>query len=73
MKKIRNAPYFQPETLLMKPNGRLYHKADFADPALVKSRLADELFPLFVFDKSGYPTHINWGGKRVELIKGRGD
>ncbi|KAI6178664.1 UPF0598 protein C8orf82 [Aphelenchoides besseyi] len=57
---------FQPEKLCMFENGRLYHPSLF-DYGLVRSQLADELYPNFVFDSNGNPTHFNWHGKQYEL------
>lgn len=51
----------------MLSNGRLYHPAPFGDFGLVKSKLADTLFPKFVFDMDGYPVDMLWKGQRISL------
>ncbi|KAH7700038.1 hypothetical protein AAVH_05809 [Aphelenchoides avenae] len=58
---------FTPTKLCMLPNGRLYHSAPVDNYGLVKSALADELFPRFVFDDDGKPTHFRWRDELVEL------
>ncbi|KAK0423950.1 hypothetical protein QR680_008424 [Steinernema hermaphroditum] len=58
---------FEPSKLYMGPNGRLYHPSRFGNYALVKSALADELFPLFTFNSEGNPTHFTYKGKIIEL------
>ncbi|TKR96787.1 hypothetical protein L596_010758 [Steinernema carpocapsae] len=58
---------FQPSKLFMGPNGRLYHPSKFAHYALVKSALADELFPRFRFDSDGKPTHFTYKDEVIEL------
>lgn len=58
---------FQPTSLSMLKNGRLYHKAPFEDYGLVASKTADLLFPLFSFDERGYPVTIRWKGDTFQL------
>ncbi|MFH4978905.1 hypothetical protein AB6A40_005614 [Gnathostoma spinigerum] len=53
--------------LCMFPNGRLYHPSSFGNYALVKSKLADLLYPHFIFNSNGDPTHIRWKGKEYDL------
>uniref|UniRef100_A0A1I7WPG3 BRCT domain-containing protein n=1 Tax=Heterorhabditis bacteriophora TaxID=37862 RepID=A0A1I7WPG3_HETBA len=50
----------KPDSLSMLSNGRLYHPSPFGEYGLVKSSLADQLFPLFKFDSNGYPTSVYW-------------
>lgn len=51
----------------MLANGRLYHPAPFATYGLVKSSIADALFPLFTFNTSGYPCIFLWKGKEFKI------
>ncbi|KAJ1363286.1 hypothetical protein KIN20_023122 [Parelaphostrongylus tenuis] len=51
---------FEPTSLSMLKNGRLYHNAPFGEYGLIKSKTADELFPLFTFDEHGFPVDILW-------------
>uniref|UniRef100_A0A915D7C4 Uncharacterized protein n=1 Tax=Ditylenchus dipsaci TaxID=166011 RepID=A0A915D7C4_9BILA len=62
-KKIK----FEPAKLCMFPNGRLYHSAHFDNYGLVKSKLADRLFPRFRFSSEGNPTHFYWKDEWIEL------
>ncbi|CAJ0942480.1 unnamed protein product, partial [Mesorhabditis belari] len=61
-----------PTKLFMLKNGRLYHPAPFASYGLVKSALADQLFPYFKFDLDGYPMEVKWQGSNIILRNGRG-
>ncbi|KAK5981891.1 Protein rhodnius neglectus [Trichostrongylus colubriformis] len=58
---------FQPTTLSMLRNGRLYHKAPFEEYGLIVSKTADKLFPLFTFDGHGFPVRIRWNGEVYDL------
>ncbi|XP_034035281.1 UPF0598 protein C8orf82 homolog [Thalassophryne amazonica] len=65
---------FCPETLYMHPaSGRVYHPCSESagGVGLVRSALAIELSPFFVYEKdqsqSGQPTHFLWGGQRHTL------
>uniref|UniRef100_A0A9J2Q308 Uncharacterized protein n=1 Tax=Ascaris lumbricoides TaxID=6252 RepID=A0A9J2Q308_ASCLU len=58
---------FEAASLCMFPNGRLYHPCPLDAYGLVKSKLADQLYPNFVFDSSGFPTHFLWKGKLIKL------
>ncbi|XGW20910.1 hypothetical protein V3C99_004130 [Haemonchus contortus] len=58
---------FQPTSLSMLSNGRLYHKAQFEEYGLIMSKTADKLFPLFTFDERGFPTKFRWKGEVFEL------
>ncbi|KJH52177.1 hypothetical protein DICVIV_01642 [Dictyocaulus viviparus] len=62
---------FQPTSLSMLSNGRLYHNAPFGKYGLVMSKTADKLFPLFTFDEHGYPVDFLWGGKKHLLADQR--
>lgn len=55
---------FEPASLSMLKNGRLYHKAPFGEYGLVMSKTADKLFPLFTFDDYAYPVDFFWCGKK---------
>lgn len=62
---------FRPEALFMHPiSGRLYHPCSerSGDVGLVRSALAIELSPFFVYaqdqSQSGQPTHFLWGGQK---------
>ncbi|CAJ0575442.1 unnamed protein product, partial [Mesorhabditis spiculigera] len=44
-----------PSRFFMLPNGRLYHPAPFGRYGLVKSAVADLIFPNFEFDSDGFP------------------
>lgn len=60
--------YFsQPSNLFMLENGRLYHISTFDTYGLVRSSLADKLFPMFEFDEKGQPIYINWKGQTLKL------
>uniref|UniRef100_A0A0K0E0X4 DKNYY family protein n=1 Tax=Strongyloides stercoralis TaxID=6248 RepID=A0A0K0E0X4_STRER len=56
-----------PTSLFMLENGRLYHTSTFDGYGLVRSSLADELFPLFQFDEEVQPIYINWKGQLLKL------
>ncbi|KAK6727928.1 hypothetical protein RB195_005534 [Necator americanus] len=58
---------FEPTSLSMLSNGRLYHKSPFGNYGLIMSKTADMLFPLFVFDEHGYPFNFRWKGKTYVL------
>ncbi|KAE9548546.1 hypothetical protein FO519_008239 [Halicephalobus sp. NKZ332] len=58
---------FQPSKLCMFPNGRLYHPSNFDNYGLVKSKLADELYPKFEFDEKGLPVYFHWKNEKVKL------
>ncbi|KHN70681.1 UPF0598 protein C8orf82 [Toxocara canis] len=58
---------FEAKNLCMFPNGRLYHPSPLDGYGLVKSKLADQLYPNFIFNSSGLPTHFRWKGETVEL------
>ncbi|KHJ85699.1 hypothetical protein OESDEN_14567 [Oesophagostomum dentatum] len=58
---------FEPTSLSMLSNGRLYHNSPFGDYALIMSKTADKLFPLFTFDKQGYPVKFRWKGEEYVL------
>jgi hypothetical protein len=59
---------FEPSKLFMLDNGRLYHNGPNGEYALVKSALADELFPRFTFDSDGHrPISFHWQGEDVKL------
>ncbi|OCT75128.1 UPF0598 protein C8orf82 homolog [Xenopus laevis] len=66
---------FEPENLVMLPdNGRLYHPAPERCGAvgLVKSSLAFELSPFFVYPPNSLgdpPTHFHWNGTRIPLTQ----
>ncbi|CEF63799.1 UPF0598 protein C8orf82 [Strongyloides ratti] len=56
-----------PSNLFMLENGRLYHISTFDTYGLVRSSLADKLFPMFEFDEKGQPIYINWKGQTLKL------
>ncbi|XP_031725525.1 UPF0598 protein C8orf82 homolog isoform X1 [Anarrhichthys ocellatus] len=63
---------FRPEALYMHPvSGRVYHPCSERGVGLVRSALAIELSPFFVYasehGQSGQPTHFIWGGQRQTL------
>ncbi|VDM74069.1 unnamed protein product, partial [Strongylus vulgaris] len=58
---------FEPTSLSMLSNGRLYHNSPFCDYALIMSKTADRLFPLFTFDEHGYPIVFRWKGEVYTL------
>ncbi|CAJ1059410.1 UPF0598 protein C8orf82 homolog [Xyrichtys novacula] len=65
---------FRPEALYMHPvTGRVYHPCSErgGGVGLVRSALAIELSPFFVYDseqgQSGEPTHFLWGGQKHKL------
>ncbi|XP_034562298.1 UPF0598 protein C8orf82 homolog [Notolabrus celidotus] len=65
---------FRPEALYMHPvTGRVYHPCSEqgGSVGLVRSALAIELSPFFVYDseqgQSGEPTHIIWGEQKHKL------
>lgn len=67
---------FRPEALFMHPvTGRVYHPCSErgGGVGLVRSALAIELSPFFVYDseqgQSGEPTHFLWGGQKHKLSK----
>ncbi|KAM9832085.1 UPF0598 protein C8orf82 homolog [Neosynchiropus ocellatus] len=66
---------FRPEALYMEPDsGRLYHPCSdrTGGVGLVRSALAMELSPSFVYDaaeNASGPTHVMWGGARLQLTK----
>ncbi|CAD6184973.1 unnamed protein product [Caenorhabditis auriculariae] len=63
---------FQPSRLFMKESGRLYHPAPFADFALLRDKLGDQLHPRFEFDAHGFPVKFrHWNGHLVELERVR--
>lgn len=64
---------FQPEALFMHPvSGRVYHPCSEqgGGVGLVRSALAIELSPSFVYDEdteAGRPTHFEWRGQKHRL------
>ncbi|EYB95198.1 hypothetical protein Y032_0162g3402 [Ancylostoma ceylanicum] len=58
---------FEPTSLSMLSNGRLYHKSPFCEYGLIMSKTADKLFPLFIFDDHGYPVSFRWKGETYPL------
>ncbi|GMR53219.1 hypothetical protein PMAYCL1PPCAC_23414, partial [Pristionchus mayeri] len=61
---------WQPWSLLLGSNGRVYHPSRL-DLALLTSKLADQLFPLCKFDENARAIEIDWRGVKypIEAIK----
>ncbi|GMT00357.1 hypothetical protein PENTCL1PPCAC_22531, partial [Pristionchus entomophagus] len=57
---------FEPSSLLLGSNGRLYHPSRL-DLALLTSKLADELFPHCRFDENARAVEIEWRGKKYPI------
>uniref|UniRef100_A0AC35UDL7 DUF4915 domain-containing protein n=1 Tax=Rhabditophanes sp. KR3021 TaxID=114890 RepID=A0AC35UDL7_9BILA len=53
--------------LCMLENGRLYHSSAVGGYGLVRSQVADQLFPLFDFDSNGEPVSFRYKGRTIEL------